>query len=174
MTRAARKVPTVRIHNLGCGKNAVDAEVMAGLLSEGGFLLVPGGRADAAILNTCGFVRAAKEESIEAILSLAAEKRRGRIRRLVVAGCMAQRYRDELPELLPEVDLFLGPGDIPALPGRLASILSEEGPSPVSFPPRSPSGGGALPDEAYGHRLPEAGTGSAFPQPEWSSQYSHR
>jgi len=69
--RAARKAPTVRIHNLGCGKNAVDAEVMAGLLSEGGFLVVPGGRADAAVLNTCGFVRAAKEESIDAILSLA-------------------------------------------------------------------------------------------------------
>ena len=77
MTRKARKAPTVRIHNLGCGKNAVDAEVMAGFLSEGGFLVVPGGRADAAVLTTCGFVRAAKEESIEAILSLAAEKRRG-------------------------------------------------------------------------------------------------
>ena len=162
MTRAARKAPTVRIHNLGCGKNAVDAEVMAGLLSEGGFLVVPGGRADAAVLNTCGFVRAAKEESIEAILSLAAEKRRGRIRRLVVAGCMARRYRDELPELLPEVDLFLGPGDIPDLPGRLASMLAADGPSPGGSAQRSLSGGGALPDEAYGHRLPEVGTGSAF------------
>jgi ribosomal protein S12 methylthiotransferase len=135
---------------------------MAGLLSEGGFLVVPGGRADAAVLNTCGFVRAAKEESIEAILSLAAEKRRGRIRRLVVAGCMAQRYRDELPELLPEVDLFLGPGDIPELPGRLASMLSTAGPSPGGSAPRSLPGGGALPDEAYGHRLPGVGTGSAF------------
>jgi ribosomal protein S12 methylthiotransferase len=162
VTRAALKAPTVRIHNLGCGKNAVDAEVMAGLLSEGGFLVVPGGRADAAVLNTCGFVRAAKEESIEAILSLAAEKRRGRIRRLVVAGCMARRYRDELPGLLPEVDLFLGPGDIPGLPDRLASILSEGGSSPGGTGPLSLSGGGALPDEAYGHRLPEAGTGSAF------------
>lgn len=161
MTRAVRKRPTVRIHNLGCGKNAVDAEVMAGLLSEWGFLVVPGGRADAAVLNTCGFVRAAKEESIEAILSLAAEKRRGRIRRLVVAGCMARRYREELPELLPEVDLFLGPGDIPDLPGRLASILSEEGP-PAGPAQRSLSGGGALPDEAYGHRVPDAGAGSAF------------
>ncbi len=107
---------------------------MAGLLSEAGFLVVPGGRADAAVLNTCGFVRAAKEESIEAILSLAAEKRRGRIRRLVVAGCMAQRYRDELPELLPEVDLFLGPGDIPDLPGRLASMLASVGPSRRAVP----------------------------------------
>ena len=162
MTRAAGKAPTVRIHNLGCGKNAVDAEVMAGLLSEGGFLVVPGGRADAAVLNSCGFVRAAKEESIEAILSLAAEKRRGRIRRLVVAGCMARRYRDELPDLLPEVDLFLGPGDIPDLPGRLASMLSAAGPSRAGSEGRSLSGGGALPDEAYGHRLPGVSTGSAF------------
>jgi ribosomal protein S12 methylthiotransferase len=160
--RAARKAPTVRIHNLGCGKNAVDAEVMAGLLSEGGFLVVPGGRADAAVLNTCGFVRAAKEESIDAILSLAEEKRRGRIRRLVVAGCMARRYRDELPELLPEVDLFLGPGDIPDLPVRLASMLDTVGPPPGDAAQRSLSGGGALPDEAYGHRIPDAGTGSAF------------
>ncbi|HSE13954.1 MAG TPA: radical SAM protein, partial [Candidatus Deferrimicrobium sp.] len=162
MTRAARKAATVRIHNLGCGKNAVDAEVMAGLLSEGGFLVVPGGRADAAVLNTCGFVKAAKEESIDAILSLAAEKRRGRIRRLVVAGCMARRYRDELPELLPEVDLFLGPGDIPDLPGRLLSMLAVAGPSPEDSARRSLSGGGALPDEAYRHRVPEAGTGSSF------------
>ncbi|MBP2684077.1 MAG: MiaB-like tRNA modifying enzyme YliG [Deltaproteobacteria bacterium] len=162
MTRIAPRAATVRIHNLGCGKNAVDAEVMAGLLAEGGFALVTGGRADAAVLNTCGFVRAAKEESIEAILSLAAEKRRGRIRCLVVAGCMARRYREELPELLPEVDLFLGPGDIPDLPGRLAGMLAEEGPSPCSSGPRSLSGRAALPDEAYGHRIPETGTGSAF------------
>ena len=162
MTRGVRKPATVRIHNLGCGKNAVDAEVMAGLLAEKGFSMVSGGRADAAVLNTCGFVRAAKEESIEAILSLAAEKRRGRIRRLVVAGCMARRYRDELPELLPEVDLFLGPGDIPDLPGRLAEMLSEKDPSRVAAGQRILSGGGALSDEAYAHRIPDAGTGSAF------------
>jgi ribosomal protein S12 methylthiotransferase len=162
VTKNVRKPPTVRIHNLGCGKNAVDAEVMAGLLSEGGFLVVPRGRADAAVVNTCGFVQAAKEESIEAILSLASEKRRGRIRRLVVAGCMARRYRDELPELLPEVDLFLGPGDIPNLPDLLATMLAEEGAPSGGSAPLSLSGGGALPDEAYAHRVPEAGTGSAF------------
>jgi ribosomal protein S12 methylthiotransferase len=96
---------------------------MAGLLREKGFSLVPGGRADVAVLNTCGFVRAAKEESIEEILGLAREKRKGRIRLLVLAGCLARRYRDELPGLLPEVDLFLGPGDIPVLPGILAGML---------------------------------------------------
>ncbi|MEW6720023.1 MAG: 30S ribosomal protein S12 methylthiotransferase RimO [Thermodesulfobacteriota bacterium] len=149
----------IRIHTLGCGKNAVDAEVMGGLLSERGFALVPGGRADVAVLNTCGFVKAAKEESIEEILSLAREKRRGRIRILVVAGCLPRRYRDELPGLLPEVDLFLGPGDIPALPDLLGKMLRGEGGGGA---PRALIGEGALSDEAYGHRIPSAAGGSAF------------
>lgn len=151
---------TVRIRTLGCGKNAVDAEVMAGLLAEGGFSVVKGGRADAAVLNTCGFIRAAKEESIAEILSLADEKRRGRIRRLVVAGCMTRRYRDELPELLPEVDLFLGPGDIPDLPGLLAKLLARDGAAaPV---PRSLVGDGALSEESYRHRAADVSGGAAF------------
>ena len=156
MTREA----TVRIHTLGCGKNAVDAEVMAGFLEGEGFSLVPSGRADVAVLNTCGFIRAAKEESIGGILSLAREKRRGRIRRLVVAGCMTRRYRDELPELLPEVDLFLGPGDIPDLPGLLRKMLGGAGPREAT--PRSRVGEGALPDAAYGRRAPDASAGSAY------------
>ena len=151
---------TVRIHTLGCGKNAVDAEVMAGILSGEGFSLVPYGRADVAILNTCGFVRAAKEESIEEILALAREKKRGRIRRLVVAGCMTRRYRDELPGLLPEVDLFLGPGDIPDLPGLLKTMLAEG--AAAGALPRSLVGDGALPDAAYGRRAPDASAGYAF------------
>jgi len=151
---------TVRIHTLGCGKNAVDAEVMAGILSGEGFSLVPSGRADVAILNTCGFVRAAKEESIEEILALAREKKRGRIRRLVVAGCMTRRYRDELPGLLPEVDLFLGPGDIPDLPGLLKTMLAEG--AAAGALPRSLVGDGALPDAAYGRRAPDASAGYAF------------
>ncbi len=161
MSRTGRRASSVRIHTLGCGKNAVDAEVMAGLLSERGFVPVSGGRADAAVLNTCGFVQAAKEESIGEILALAGEKKRGRIRVLVVAGCMARRYRDELPDLLPEVDLFLGPGDIPALPGLLSRLLAGGGAPGVSMP-RALGGEGALPDEAYRHRVPDSARGSAF------------
>jgi ribosomal protein S12 methylthiotransferase len=161
VSRPGGKVSTVRIHTLGCGKNAVDAEVMAGLLAAEGFATVSGGRADAAVLNTCGFVQAAKEESIEAILALAAEKRRGRIRLLIVAGCMAQRHRDRLPDLLPEVDLFLGTGEIPALPGLLSRMLSDDAgrPSPV---PCLPAQSAALPDAAYRHRIADAAAGSAF------------
>jgi ribosomal protein S12 methylthiotransferase len=161
VTRGTRTAGTIRIHTLGCGKNAVDAEVMGGLLSERGFALVPGGRADVGVLNTCGFVRAAKEESVEEILALAEEKRRGRIRLLVVAGCMPRRYRDELPGLLPEVDLFLGPGDIPALPDLLAKMLAAKG-EPAGAVPRSIVGGGTLPDAAYRHRSPGVSGGSAF------------
>jgi ribosomal protein S12 methylthiotransferase len=151
---------TVRIHTLGCGKNAVDSEVMAGVLADEGFSLVPSGRADVAILNTCGFIRAAKEESIGEILSLAREKKRGRVRRLVVAGCMTRRYREELPDLLPEVDLFLGPGDIPDLPGLLRKMLGEG--EAAATVPRTRVGEGALPDAAYGRRVPDTSAGSAF------------
>ncbi len=161
MTGRGKTARTVRIHTLGCGKNAVDSEVMAGLLAGKGFDLVPGGRADVAVLNTCGFVKTAKEESIEEILALAREKRRGRIRLLVVAGCLARRYRDELPGLLPEVDLFLGPGDIPALPGLLAGMFAEKDGRGAAVP-RSVVGDGALPEPAYRHRLPSAAAGSAF------------
>lgn len=147
--------PTVRIVTLGCAKNAVDAEVMEGLLAAGGFRVVAGGRADVGIVNTCGFIRDAKEESIEGILAMARAKARGRIGRLVVAGCLAKRYRDELPGLLPEVDLFVGPGDIPDLPGLLGKALAGGG-------PRARVGGGALPDDAYRHRAATTVGGSAW------------
>jgi len=156
-----KKAGTVRIHTLGCGKNAVDSEVMAGLLAKNGFDLVSGGRADVAVLNTCGFVTDAKEESIEGVLALAGEKRRGRIRRLVMAGCLARRYQEELPGLLPEVDLFIGPGDIPSLPALLSGMLAEDGKS-QTVASRCIVGDGALPDDAYSYRQSTAASGSAF------------
>ena len=151
----AGKPPTVRILTLGCAKNAVDSEVMTGLLAEQGCRVVAGGRADVAVVNTCGFIRDAKEESIEEILSLARAKERGRIRRLVVAGCMATRYRDDLPKLLPEVDLFVGPGDLPALPGLILRLMEGDA-------PRTRFEGGAIPDESYGSRVSPEGSASAF------------
>ncbi|MBI5576607.1 MAG: 30S ribosomal protein S12 methylthiotransferase RimO [Deltaproteobacteria bacterium] len=149
------RAPTVRILTLGCAKNTVDSEVMTGLLVEDGCRVVSGGRADVAVVNTCGFIRDAKEESIEEILSLARAKEKGRIRRLVVAGCMATRYRNDLPELLPEVDLFIGPGDLPALPGLLRKLMDGD-------VPRTRIEGGALPDESYASRVPANGGASAF------------
>jgi ribosomal protein S12 methylthiotransferase len=136
---------TIRILTLGCAKNSVDAEVLSGLLEEEGFRIVARGRADVGIVNTCGFIRDAKEESIEGILALGRLKEAGTICRLVVAGCLAARYRDELPAALPEVDLFVGPGDIPAIPGLIRDLM--EGSAP-----RCRVGGEALPDDAYLHR----------------------
>lgn len=146
---------TVRILSLGCAKNSVDAEILSGMLAENGYRIVTGGRADVGIVNSCGFIREAKEESIEEILAMGRLKDRGTIRRLVVAGCLSKRYREELPDALPEVDLFVGPGDIPAVPGLIRGLFSGES-------PRIRVEGKTLPDEAYRHRAGGTGTGSAW------------
>jgi len=101
----------VYLHTLGCPKNRVDSEVMLGTLVEAGYRLVQDpARADVIVVNTCGFIESAKEESIEAIVELAEMKREGRCKKLVVAGCLTQRYHAELSRELPEVDHFVGTG----------------------------------------------------------------
>ena len=101
----------VYIRTLGCPKNRVDSEVMLGTLAEAGYRLVQEPeRADVVVVNTCGFIESAKEESIAAILELAETKREGRCKKLVVAGCLTQRYHDQLAAELPEVDHFVGTG----------------------------------------------------------------
>ena len=93
---------------LGCAKNQVDSEVMIGILHAQGFEIVTDVTlADVAVVNTCGFLESAVRESIDAILSVAENKKDGRLRRLIVAGCAVSRYRDELTRELPEVDAFL-------------------------------------------------------------------
>lgn len=146
---------TVRILSLGCAKNSVDSEILRGMLAEDGCRVVTAGGADVGIVNTCGFIREAKEESIEEILAMGRLKERGTIRRLVVAGCLAKRYREELPDALPEVDLFVGPGDLAAVPGLVRGLFSGES-------PRTCVEGDALPDEAYLHRAGGAATGTAW------------
>jgi ribosomal protein S12 methylthiotransferase len=99
------------MHTLGCPKNRVDSEVMLGTLAEAGFRLVgEPERADVVVVNTCGFIESAKEESVDAIVELADLKRNGRCKKLVVTGCLVQRHADELARALPEVDHFLGTG----------------------------------------------------------------
>src|SRR5690242_16911555 len=101
----------VYMHTLGCPKNRVDSEVMLGTLSEAGYRLVQAPeQADVIVVNTCGFIESAKQESIDAILELAAHKAEGRCRKLVVAGCLVQRHAGELAAELPEVDHFVGTG----------------------------------------------------------------
>ncbi len=102
----------VCLTSLGCPKNLVDSEVMLGILKNRGYrLTTEEAEADILIVNTCGFIGDAKEESIAAILKLAGYKKTGRCKILVVAGCLTQRYRQELSDELPEVDYLIGTGE---------------------------------------------------------------
>ena len=97
--------------SLGCPKNQMDAELMLAKLEQAGFELVAeSGLADVVIVNTCGFIEDAKKESIENILEFAQLKQEGRIQRIIVTGCLAERYQEELVTELPECDGVLGLG----------------------------------------------------------------
>ena len=97
--------------SLGCPKNQVDAEMMLKLLADGGFEITPAeADADAIIINTCGFIESAKAEAIENILEAAEYKSNGNCKALIVTGCLAERYRDDVTEEIPEVDVCVGLG----------------------------------------------------------------
>jgi len=116
----------INIVSLGCARNLVDSEVMAGVLRQAEYEVVSeAAEADIVLVNTCSFIDAAKEESIDAILEVAKLKEEGRLRTLVVAGCLPQRYADDLARELPEVDLFIGTGEV----ARIAEILKSHRPN---------------------------------------------
>ena len=99
--------------SLGCPKNLVDSEVMMGQLATAGYeITADASEADTVVVNTCGFIESAKKESIEAILDAARLKADGSAKRLIVAGCLVERYRDDLKRDLPEVDAFIGTNQI--------------------------------------------------------------
>jgi ribosomal protein S12 methylthiotransferase len=99
--------------SLGCPKNLVDSEVMMGQLKANGYeLTADASEADTVVVNTCGFIDSAKKESIDTILEAARLKTDGKVSRLVVAGCLVERYRDELKAEMPEVDAFIGTSQI--------------------------------------------------------------
>ncbi len=119
---------TVHFVSLGCPKNRVDSEVMLGVAQRAGYAHVgDASEANVIVVNTCGFIDAAKKESIDTILQLAEFKRHGRCEKLVVAGCLSQRHPEELAADLPEVDHFLGSSDMlqlaPVLSGTAARLL---------------------------------------------------
>jgi ribosomal protein S12 methylthiotransferase len=100
--------------SLGCPKNLVDSEVMMGLAQGAGHELIQdASQADVLVVNTCAFIDSAKQESIDAILEMARYKEAGTCRRLVVTGCLAERYRQELQAEIPEIDAILGTGEVP-------------------------------------------------------------
>ena len=99
--------------SLGCPKNLVDSEVMMGQLAAAGYeITTDEGEAETLVVNTCGFIASAKQESINAILEAARMKTDGKAKRLIVAGCLVERYRDELRAEIPEVDAFIGTNQI--------------------------------------------------------------
>ncbi|HMU38574.1 MAG TPA: 30S ribosomal protein S12 methylthiotransferase RimO [Pseudomonadota bacterium] len=113
MSSVPSAFPSVYFVSLGCPKNRVDTEVMLGLSSRAGHRLTEKpDEADVIVVNTCGFIGAAKEESVDTILEMAAYKKSGRCQRLVVTGCLSQRYPTELHHEIPEIDHILGSGEV--------------------------------------------------------------
>ena len=114
--------------SLGCDKNLVDSEKMLGLLSESGYTIVEDeAEADAIVINTCCFIHDAKEESIETILEMASWKEKGRLQALVITGCLAQRYKDEIAAELPEVDAVIGTSGYTEIVPVLDKLLKVSG-----------------------------------------------
>lgn len=143
--RLVESQKTVRMISLGCPKNLVDSEVMLGLLRKKGWIPSTGEEADVVVINTCGFIREAQEESIETILSMISAKEEGRFQKIVVTGCLPQRFGKQLIRELPEVDLFLGTGEFHRIADHLESSRLGDRRSihPV-----------AQPEYLYDHRTP--------------------
>ena len=129
-SEATEKAPSspakVGFVSLGCPKNLVDSEVMMGMLAQAGAELTPNAAdADVIVVNTCSFIASAQQESVDAILEMARHKSNGRARRLVVAGCLVERFRDEIRKNIPDVDAVVGTGE-------LDTILAAAGIAPPS------------------------------------------
>lgn len=117
----------VGLVSLGCTKNQVDAERMLYKIREAGYQLVSDAAlADIAIINTCGFIESAKQEAIETIFEFAALKNEGRIKKIVITGCLAERYREEVAELIPEADAVVGIGSNEDIVSILGKIMTGE------------------------------------------------
>src|SRR5215468_868151 len=118
-----QKPPKVGFVSLGCPKNLVDSEVMLGTLTRQGYSITAQKEdADVIVVNTCGFIDTAKKESIDAILEMAELKTQGNCKKLVVAGCLAERYRNEIQKEIPEIDFIFGPDEL----GRILEAVQLE------------------------------------------------
>ncbi len=123
----AEKMAKIGLISLGCAKNLVDSEIMLGTLRDAGHELVDEPEsAELLIINTCSFINDAKKESIEAIQEAAERRNGGRRQRLLVAGCLAQRYAAKLPALMPEVDAFIGLDQVAKVADIVDSLLAED------------------------------------------------
>ncbi len=118
---------TVALIALGCPKNDVDSEIMLGLLQDDGYTIVTDvAAADAIIVNTCAFIKSAQEEAIEAILAASRQKNEGVLQKLLVTGCLAERYQQGIIDQMPEVDAVIGTGHIGETAAILNSLFAQE------------------------------------------------
>ncbi len=144
--------------SLGCPKNLVDSEVMMGLLARAGAELSPRAEdADVIVVNTCSFIESAQQESVNTILEMAMHKTSGQAKKLVVAGCLVERFRDEIRKWIPEVDAVVGTGE-------LGNILAATGVAPAPVPANGNSPFVVLPSRAEGDRRAEQGR---FSRGQW-------
>ena len=128
--------------SLGCDKNLVDSEVMLGMLKERGYTFTDDQtQADAAVVNTCCFINDAKEESIQTILELAELKKTGQLKALVVAGCLAQRYQEEIQKEIEEVDAIIGTTALERVVETLDEVLAGKGENHLEALDKAPLGG---------------------------------
>lgn len=128
--------------SLGCDKNLVDSEVMLGMLADKGYYFTDDEtRADVVVVNTCCFINDAKEESINTILEMAELKKSGQVKALIVTGCLAQRYQDEIQEEIEEVDAIIGTSAIEAIVDTLEEVLSGHRKNHIEALDKAPAGG---------------------------------
>src|SRR6202167_4764419 len=122
--------------SLGCPKNLVDSEVMMGLLAQAGAELTPNAEdADVIVVNTCSFIGSAQQESIDTILEMARHKTGGKAKRLVVAGCLVERFHDEIQKNIPEVDAVVGTGELEKILAAAGGTQTPPSPSPFNILP---------------------------------------
>ena len=154
--------------SLGCPKNLVDSEVMMGLLAQAGAELSPRAEdADVIVVNTCSFIASAQQESVNTILEMAGHKTSGRAKKLVVAGCLVERFRDEIRKSIPEVDAVVGTGE-------LQNILAATGVVPAganSTPVHNDSPFVVLPSRAEGDARAAQGR---FSRGQWDGRSEER
>ena len=127
-------MPKVGFVSLGCPKNLVDSEVMMGILARSGYdLTARADEADVLVVNTCSFIEAAQQESVDTILEMAEHKKFGRARKLVVAGCLVERYREQIRQQIPEVDAVIGTGEVEQILAAIQGELRTDPPAAPAF-----------------------------------------
>lgn len=132
--RKSTDVPKVGFISLGCPKNLVDSEVMMGILARHGYQLTPhANEAEVLVVNTCGFILPAQQESVDTILEMAEYKKFGAARKLIVAGCLVERYREQILAEIPEVDAVVGTGEVERILEAIEGDLRVRPSAPPAF-----------------------------------------